>query len=224
MAVVVLTLSSAQPPSPASLSDGYLRQKVAVLVFMEPSGQKLSEMAEWILVREIRAFEAFVWRYSGKRLLVETVKIDSGRGLSEEEFLNRGPRWGYQPNLGPTIVADLERQGWTPLQFDGLLMLYEQPPTRQTPVGGVTYGRQGFSAIPLKDYIFNDTGRRYPLHLLLAHEFLHQMEQAFEAATGRPYLVSPDQGDLRTVLRRNSNGSEIEWWLLSPALGSWISH
>ena len=64
MAVVVLTLSSAQPPSPASLSDGYLRQKVAVLVFMEPSGQKLSEMTEWIVVREIRAFEAFVWRYS----------------------------------------------------------------------------------------------------------------------------------------------------------------
>ena len=223
MAVVVSTLSSAQSPSPASLSGGHLRQKVAVLVFMEPSRQKLSEMAEWIVAREIRAFEAFVWRYSGQRVLVETVKIDPGRGLSEKEFLYHGPRWGYQPKLGATIAADLERQGWTPLQFDGLVVLYEPPPTRPTPLAGVTYGLQGYSAIPLKDYTFSDAGKRYPLHLLLVHEFLHQMEQAFVATTGGPYLVSPDEGDLRTALRRNSNGSEIEWRMLSPALGSWIS-
>ena len=208
--------------SPAPSSDGYLQQKVAILIYSEPTGGNLPDGAEWILAREIRAFEAFVWRHSGKRLYVETVRIQTGRRLKKEEFMDRGPGWGHQPRFSPEIASDLKRSGWSRSQFGAMLVLYEPLPAMETPVAGATYGPKGFSTIPLTEATFAKAGRKYPLHLLLVHEFLHQLEQAFEEATGGPYLFNPDEEDLKRVLRRNYQGSEIEWRILSPALGAWI--
>ena len=60
------------------------------------------------------------------------------------------------------------------------------------------------------------------MHLVLVHEYLHQVEQAFEEIAGESYLASPDAEDLHTVLQHNARGSEIDWRMLSPLMGEWI--
>jgi hypothetical protein len=199
---------------------GHLQQRIAVLIFTEPSAGRLPDDANWILVREIRAFETFVWRYSGRKVQVEAVPIRVGRLLRPDEILDRGPFWGFLP--GPATVSTLEDSGWSRSQFDGVVVLYEPPARLKPGVAGATYGPAGFSVIPLTPLTFTESGRRYPLHLVLAHEYLHQLEVAFTESTGVSYLASPDDHDLRRVLQVNSEGSAIDWRLISPTIGSWV--
>jgi hypothetical protein len=205
----------------ATPDDGYLRQKVAILIFTAPSRSNLPDDASWIVVREIREFERYVWRNSKKKLRVETEMIRADRRLTANEFVDLGPVWGPLPD--PVVASDLERMGWSRSQFDALLVLYESPAGFEPRVSGATYGPRGFSAIPLTLSAFQAGGRRYPLHLRLAREHLLQVEDAFAESTGRSYLLSPDRTDLRRVLQLNSEGSAVEWRRISPAAGSWVS-
>lgn len=212
--------------------DGYLRQKLGILVYGQ-TGDRFAKRRAWILKREIGSFESFLWRESGRRLFVDPIVLYPGRRLEEREYIDTRSRWGYLPDFSQGVASDLKRAGFDRHDFDALIILYEPLDNRKTSLAGATYQPPDISSIPLRDETFLEGGRRHPLHRLLVHEYLHQMEFAFERIERERYLIDPDTGDweqcsaeavdeLRVELKRNSTCSEIEWSLLSPEAGTWV--
>jgi hypothetical protein len=215
-------------------ADGFLRQKIGILIYSDFANVQFPDSAQWILRREIRSFESFLWSNSDRKVYIDPVIVNPGRLLLEQEFLNAGPRWGYLPGYSSQIESDLQAAGWNRSDFDILVLLYEPLPDRDTPLAGATYLPPELSSIPLRRETFLQSGRRHPLHLLLVHEYLHQMNFLFSDAGGDTYLIDPDTdawercssgtGDeLQVALRRNATCNEVEWFLLSPESGIWVA-
>ncbi len=212
--------------------DGYLRQKLGILVYGQP-GDRIARGRDWILKREIGSFETFLWRESGRRLFVDPIVLYPGRRLKEREYIDTRSRWGYLPDFSQDVASDLKRAGFDRHDFDAIVILYEPLDNRETSLAGATYLPPDISSIPLRDETYLEGGRKHPLHRLLVHEYLHQMEFAFERIEGNRYLIDPDTEDweqcsaeavdeLQVELKQNATCSEIEWSLLSPEAGTWV--
>ncbi len=220
-------------PSGNSPADGYLRQKAAVLVYGNLHGGNFPNNAGTILDREIRAFETFLWSGTGRKLFLDTVRIRPDRSLTKKEFLFGGTRWGHLPRISERIASDMRMEGWQRTDFAIVLILYVPPDGRDTPLAGATYLPEGISSIPLREATFLEAGRKHPLHRLLVHEYLHQVEFILSGRTGRPYLVDPDRPQkppcessiadpLVEALLWTTDCKGIDWTNLSPQRGIWI--
>lgn len=215
--------------------DGYLSQRVEVLVY--PSDDRFEESDRgWILRREISLFEGYLWRHSLRRLSVEVrvnvVHRRPGRG----EFRNYGDRFGFLLDRSPEVEADLRSLGAT---GSSLLLLYDPPPDCPNRIAGRTFYEGTHSSIPLSPRYFLQSGFDRPLHLVMAHEYIHQIDLAFSrlhhpsgfldpdgaGQEGYPPCIDSEGGDrsLRTVLQFDRSCGPVDWGLLSPAYGTWIS-
>ena len=233
--VALLSATTVVAPVAAARADqdGFLRQKIGFLIYAPFGPDGVPGGANWILEREIGFFESYLWRASDRRVAAEPVILRPGRRLRTEEYLDAGRRWGYLPDFSPDIEADLRAAGWQRDDFSALVVLYQPAEEKDTPLAGATYLPAGISSVPLRPDTFLDGGRRHPLHRLLVHEYLHQMEFAFAATGADAYLFDPDTPDwqrcasdrlkdeLQVALHSNATCSEIDWMRISPERGEW---
>jgi hypothetical protein len=240
--VLVLAALVAGAPAPAPArgaspptADGYLRQTVDILVYPSDAGFDESERG-WTLRREISLFEGYLWRNSGRHLSVETRLTVIHRPLQLDEFRDYGEQFGFLLDRGPRIDNDLTERGISP---SALLLLYDPPPDRPARLAGRTFFEGCHSSIPLRGVYFEQDGFHRPLHLVLAHEYLHRIDIDFSrlhhpgefldpdgaGQAGYPSCIDPGGGDLslRTLLQFNRECGPVQWDLLAPAFGSWVS-
>lgn len=222
--------AASEPPG-----DGYLSRRVEILVY--PDDRDFERSARGLtLEREITLFEGYLWRHSLRHLAVEAHAIVVHRDLSPEEFRNYGEQFGYLLDLSPRIESDLREKG---LSHDSLILLYDSPADRPSRLAGRTFFEGGHSSIPLRDSYFLDDGFSRPLHLVMAHEFLHQIDLAFSRLGRSADFLDPDAagssqappcidaggGDLslRNILQFNRECRPVRWDLLAPAFGTWVA-
>ncbi len=232
--LAVVSLQAA-PDSPGNAGDGYLSQQVQILVY--PSDGKFEESARgWTLRREVSLFEGYLWRYSLRRLSVEARVHVLHRTLLPGEFRDYGARYGFLLDRSPEVEADLRSLG---AESSPLLLLYDSPPDRPSRLAGRTFFEGGHSSIPLSPRYFLNDGFDRPLHLVMAHEYLHQIDLAFSrlhhpsgfldpdgvGGEGNPPCIEGGGGDLslRTLLQFDRTCHPVDWELLSPTYGTWTS-
>jgi hypothetical protein len=218
----------------AGSQDGFLSQKLEILVY--PSDHRFEQSGRgWTFQREISLFQGYLWRYSLRRLSVETHIDIVHRKLLPEELLNYGPRFGFLLDRSPQVISDLRARGVSGLP---LLLLYDAPPARPSRIAGRTFIEGGYSSIPLSPRYFQDDGFDRPLHLVMAHEYLHQIDLAFSrlrrpssfldpdgaGLPGYPPCIDPGGGDLslRSILQFDSSCKPVDWEALAPAYGTWM--
>jgi len=222
--------AAAEPPG-----DGYLSRRVAILVY--PEDRDFERSARGLtLDREITLFEGYLWRHSLRHLAVEARVTVVHRDLSSEEFRNYGEQFGYLLDLSPKIESDIREKG---LSRDCLILLYDSPADRPSRLAGRTFFEGAHSSIPLRDSYFLEDGFYRPLHLVMAHEFLHQIDLAFSRLGHSADFLDPDAagspeappcidaggGDLslRSLLQFNRECRPVRWDLLAPAFGTWVT-
>ena len=226
--------AAAAPPSLGPGGDGYLTRPTVVLVYPGDSRFESSERG-LTLQREVDLFAAYLWRYSGRRLSVEPRIHVVHRSLSPREFRNYGSEFGFLLDRSPEVKEDLERLAESP---ESLLILYDPLPGLPPRLAGRTFFPGEHSSIPLRPVYFQADGFYRPLHLVLAHEFLHQVDLAFSrlkypaefldpdgaGAPGYPRCIDAGGGDLtlRTVLQYNRACEPVRYQLLAPDFGTWI--
>jgi len=215
--------------------DGYLSQRVEGLVY--PSDDRFEESDRgWVLRREVSLLEGYLWRHSLRRLSVEVRVNIVHRRLGRGEFRNYGDRFGFLLDRSPEVEADLRALSVT---ASPLLLLYDPPPDCPNRIAGRTFFEGSHSSIPLSPRYFLQSGFDRPLHLVMAHEYIHQIDLAFSrlhhpsgfldpdgaGQDGYPPCIDAGGGDrsLRTVLQFDRSCGPVDWGLLSPAYGIWIS-
>jgi hypothetical protein len=237
LAGALLVAGSALPASaaaPEPPGDGYLSRRVEILVYPNERDFERSERG-LTLEREITLFEGYLWRHSLRHLSVEAHATVIHRDLSSEEFRNYGEQFGYLLDLSPRIESDLRERS---LSHDSLILLYDSPADRPSRLAGRTFFEGSHSSIPLRDSYFRDDGFSRPLHLVMAHEFLHQIDLAFSRLGRSADFLDPDAagspeappcidsggGDLslRSLLQYNRECRPVRWDLLAPAFGIWV--
>jgi hypothetical protein len=225
--------SASAPIAPAPPSDGYLVQQVEVLVY-PADGDFDKSGRSWTLHRELSLFEGYLWRYSLRRLSVETHLDIVHRKLREDEFRDYGSRFGFLLDRSPEVESDLRGLGAT---SSALLLLYDPPADRPNRIAGRTFFEGTHSSIPLSSRYFQEDGFERPLHLVMAHEYLHQIDLAFSrlkapasfldpdgaGQADYPPCIDPGGGDLtlRTILQFDRSCHPVDWRLLSPDYGTW---
>jgi len=222
-------------PSATLPQDGYLSRNLLILVYPADTGFDSSPRG-WILRREISLFEGYLWRYSERRLAVETRFSIVHRSLRPEEFRDYGNQFGFLLDRSPQVEADIQSLGEDP---SSLVLLYDPPPDRPNRIAGRTFFAGAHSSIPLSSRYFEQDGFPRPLHLVLVHEYLHQLDLSFSrnhhpegfldpdgaGLPDYPSCIDPGGGDLsmRTLLQYNRFCRPIDWMLLAPDQGSWVS-
>ena len=227
-----LASSAVTPEQPG---DGYLSRRVEILVY--PADQDFEHSARGLtLEREITLFEGYLWRHSLRHLAVEAHATVIHRDLFPEEFRNYGEQFGYLLDLSPRIESDLRIRG---LSHDSLILLYDSPANLPPRLAGRTFFEGSHSSIPLRENYFREDGFFRPLHLVMAHEFLHQIDLAFSRLGFSADFLDPDAagsadappcidsggGDLalRDLLRFNRQCHPVRWDLLAPVFGTWVA-
>jgi hypothetical protein len=229
-----LVAAAASAPPPQS-SDGYLARRVDILVYpgtggFESSGRQLT------VDREVSLFAGYLWRHSLRRLSVDARITIVPRRLYPEEFRDYGETFGWLMDRSARVDADLKERG---LQPSSLILLYLPPADHPARLAGRTFFEGAHSSIPIRDVYFQDDGFSRPLHLVMAHEFLHQIDIEFSrlhhpaefldpdgAGTPEyPSCIDPGGGDLslRSLLQFNRECRPVRWDLLAPEHGEWIS-
>jgi hypothetical protein len=216
-------------------ADGILLQRVLVAAYLREAGPTRLGL----LQREVQQFEAYLWRHSGRKVRVEAVLARIGRSVDLAEMQGSDPRWGYALGRSERVERDLLGAGYDPASYDGLILLFDPPRGRPCLAAGLTWHGQRTSAVPLKDNLFEEGGHRHPLHFVLVHEYLHQIDSAFEEAgraagfedpdrvgrSGSPACVLP--GDeypfFRTSLQQDAQCRPPEWRALDGHMGTWIA-
>jgi len=231
-----LSVSGAAPPPDAGApGDGFLSQRVEILLYPSDGGFEASERGS-ILRREVSLLEGYLWRHSLRRLSVEVRLNVVHRRLRKEEFRDYGERFGFLLDRSPQVEADLRELGIT---ASPLLLLYDPPPECPNRIAGRTFFEGSHSSVPLSPRYFLQSGFDRPLHLVLAHEYIHQIDLAFSrlrhpsafldpdgaGQPGYPPCIDPGGGDLslRSVLRFDRSCGPVDWGLLTPAYGTWIA-
>jgi len=216
-------------------SDGYLSRRLEVLVY--PSERDFEQSPKSLtLEREISLFGGYLWRHSLRHLSVETRVTVVHRHLDPEEFRDYGEQFGFLLDRSPRVESDLRARGVDP--SSSLLILYAPPPDRPARLAGRTFFEGGHSSIPLRDTYFQEDGFFRPLHLVLAHEFLHQVDLEFSRLHHPGGFLDPDGADLgayppcidagggdlslRTLLQFNRDCGRVRWELLAPVYGTWV--
>src|SRR5713101_8569751 len=115
---------AASLPSATLPQDGYLSRKLLILVYPADAGFDSSPRG-WILRREISLFEGYLWRYSDRRLAVDTRCSILHRSLRPEEFRDYGERFGFLLDRSSQVEADIQSLGEDP---SSLVLLYDAPP------------------------------------------------------------------------------------------------
>jgi len=232
LAAPPLWSSTTAPSDPPP--DGYLSQEVQILVY--PSDLRFEESDRgWTVEREASLFQAYLWRHSLRRLSLEARVSIIHRRLLPGEFRDYGPRFGFLLDRSPQVEADLRGLGTSNLP---LLLLYDPPPDCPNRIAGRTFFEGGHSSIPLSPRYFQGQGFDRPLHLVMAHEYLHQIDLAFSrlrhpsafldpdgaGQEGYPPCIDDGGGDLslRTLLQFDRSCRPVEWNLLAPSCGTWI--
>lgn len=234
---LLLAILPAAPVLPADSGvsrDGYLSQKVEVVLYPSDQGFEESERG-WILRREVSLLEGYLWRYSLRRLSVEVRLNVVHRRLRPEEFRDYGERFGFLLDRSPEVEADLRGLG---VAGAPLLLLYDPPAGCPNRIAGRTFFEGAHSSIPLSPRYFSQSGFERPLHLVMAHEYIHQIDLAFgrlhhasafldpdgAGEAGYPPCIDPGGGDLslRSVLQFDRSCGPVDWEILSPAYGTWI--
>ncbi len=226
-------VASAQEPP----ADGILVQRVLVAAYFRDQPHRSARLA--LLEREVRMFEALLWQHSGRRLRVEATLVPVGRAISQAEVTPYSPEWGYALERSAWVEQDLQQAGHATTGYDGLILLFDPIPSRPCHAAGLTWHRQRYSSIPLKKNLFEDLGHRYPLHLVMVHEYLHQLDSAFEAAGEASGFADPDRmgrtahascvlpGDqhpfFRTTLQHDEMCRPTRWRMLDGLMGAWIT-
>ncbi|MCI0658429.1 MAG: hypothetical protein L0170_15365 [Acidobacteria bacterium] len=214
--------------------DGYLSRRVELVVY--PSDPQFEQSPRgWTLQREVSLFEGYLWRNSLRHLAVETRVTVIHRSLDPEEFRDYGAQFGFMLDRSPKVNSDLKARG---IEAPSLILLYVPPPAKPARLAGRTFYEGGHSSIPLKEVYFQENGFFRPLHLVMAHEYLHQIDLEFSKLHLPGEFLDPDGagladyppcidsggGDLslRTLLQFNRDCRQVRWELLSPAYGAWI--
>jgi hypothetical protein len=226
-------IASAAPSPTGAAPDGYLSQKVEILVYAADAGFEDSERG-WTLRREISLFEGYLWRYSLRKLSVDSRLDVVHRKLLAGEFRDYGAQFGFLLDRSAAVEADLRARGAADLP---LLILYDPPPDRPNRLAGRTFFEGRHSSIPLSSRYFMQDGFYRPLHLVMSHEYLHQIDLAFSRlrhpaefldpdGVGQldyPPCIEPGGGDLslRTLLRFDRGCGPVDWELLAPSFGTW---
>lgn len=227
---------SAGDPAPRQ-PDGILLQRVLVAVYLRDGQDRRARLG--VVEREVRQFEAFLWRDSERQVRVEATLVTILRDLDEAELEGRDPRWGFALGRDARVEGDLRRAGHDLARYDGLILLFDPPRGRPCLAAGLTWHRERYSSIPLKENLFEDAGHHYPLHLVMVHEYLHQLDSAFEAAGRASGFEDPDRvggaaesacvlpGDqypfFRTALQHDEMCRPTEWRALDGLMGTWVS-
>ncbi len=214
--------------------DGYLARRLEVVVY--PSDPHFEQSPRgWTLEREISLFEGYLWRNSLRHLAVDTRVTIVHRSLEPGEFRDYGEQFGFLLDRSPKVDSDLKSHG---IEATSLILIYVPPPGKQARLAGRTFYEGGHSSIPLKEVYFQKDGFFRPLHLVMAHEYLHQIDLEFSKLQLPGEFLDPDGagladypscidsggGDLslRTLLQFNRDCRQIRWELLSPTYGAWI--
>ena len=214
--------------------DGYLTKQVVVLVYAgEPRFDRTPRGLT--IQREVSLFEGYLWRNSMRHLSVETSVHFIDRTLGADEFRNYGEQYGFLLDRSPKVESDLRGLG---VDASSLILLYVPPPDRPARLAGRTFYEGNHSSIPLKEIYFQGDGFFRPLHLVMAHEFLHQIDLDFgrlklpgefldpdgAGLASYPACIDPGGGDisLRTLLQFNRDCQPVRWDLLAPAYGAWV--
>jgi hypothetical protein len=215
-------------------SDGILLQRVLVAAYLREAGAPRLGLLE----REVRQFEAYVWRHSDRRVRVEATLARVERPVDPAELEGEDPRWGYALGRSERVEGDLGRAGHDPARYDGLILLFDPPHGRPCLAAGLTWHGRRTSAVPLNENLFEEAGHRYPLHLVMVHEYLHQIDSAFEEAGRASGFEDPDRvgrpghaacvlpGDeypfFRTSLQQDAQCRPTEWRALDGRMGTWV--
>jgi hypothetical protein len=228
------TLAAAAAATPPESPDGYLAQRVDILVYegttdLEASGRSAT------VQREISLFAGYLWRHSLRRLSVDPRVTVIHRPLFPEEFRDYGQTFGWLMDRSARVEADLKERGLHP---SSLILLYVPPADRPPRLAGRTFFEGAHSSIPLRDVYFEDDGFSRPLHLVMAHEYLHQIDLEFSrlnhpadfldpdgaGTSSYPACIDPGGGDLslRSLLQFNRDCLPVRWELLAPEHGEWI--
>jgi len=219
---------------PPEEPDGYLSRRVEVVVYS--SDPQFDESARgWTLRREVSLFEGYLWRNSLRHLSVETRLTTIHRSLASDEFRDYGEQFGFLLDRSPKVDADLRARG---IEAASLILIYEPPPGKPARLAGRTFYEGGHSSIPLKEVYFLENGFFRPLHLVMAHEYLHQIDLEFSklhlpgefldpdgaGAADYPNCIDSGGGDLslRTLLQFNRDCRRVRWDRLAPTYGEWI--
>ena len=235
VAAALAGLPSGEPARPQP--QGILLQRVLVAVYLRDDAEQRSRLA--VVEREVRQFEAFLWRDSERQVRVEATLVPIPRSLSEGDLQGRDLRWGYALARSARVEEDLHGAGYDPARYDGLILLFDPPRARPCLAAGLTWHRERYSSIPLKETLFEDAGHHFPLHLVMVHEYLHQLDSAFEAAGRATGFEDPDRigsipdsacvlpGDLypffRTALQHDEMCRPTDWKALDGLMGTWVS-
>lgn len=215
-------------------TDGYLVRDVAVLVYPEDVGFESSDRA-WTVRREVTLFEGYLWRYSGRRLSVNAHLSIIHRTLQAGEFRDYGRQFGFLLDRSPQVDADLRALGES---ASSVLLIYDPPPDRPNRIAGRTFFGGNHSSVPLSSRYFEGDGFLRPLHLVMVHEYLHQIDLAFSRVHHPAEFLDPDgvgevdypscidragaDRSMRSLLVYNRSCQPISWNLLSPDSGTWI--
>jgi len=214
--------------------DGYLARRVEVVVYSSDPHFDESPRG-WTLRREVSLFEGYLWRNSLRHLSVEARLTIIQRSLDDGEFRDYGEQFGYLLDRSPKVNADLKARG---IEATSLILIYEPPSGKPARLAGRTFYEGGHSSIPLKEVYFLENGFFRPLHLVMAHEYLHQIDLEFSklhlpgefldpdgaGLVGYPDCIDSGGGDLslRTLLQFNRECQQVRWDRLAPTYGEWI--
>jgi len=223
----------AAAPSVPGETDGYLTQRVDILVYGGPGFE--GSPRGLTVQREVSLFAGYLWRYSLRHLSVEPRVTLIDRPLQPDEFRDYGETFGWLMDRGPRVDADLGERGLHPA---ALILLYVPPADRPPHLAGRTFFEGAHSSIPLRDVYFRDDGFARPLHLVMAHEYLHQIDLEFSrlhhpaefldpdgaGTADYPACIDPGGGDLslRSLLQFNRDCRPVRWELLAPEHGEWV--
>ena len=231
----LLLLASARSWADApAAQDGYLSRRVEVLIYGgQPHFERTSQGAT--VERELSLFEGYLWRYSLRHLSIDAHATYLDRALEKDEFRDYGERYGFLLDRSSKVEADLKALNLSP---SSLILLYEPPPDRPARIAGRTFFEGNHSSIPLREIYFEGDGFYRPLHLVMAHEFLHQIDREFSrlklpgefldpdgaGLADYPSCIDPGGGDLslRTLLQFNRLCQPVRWDLLAPSYGVWV--
>src|SRR5262245_59187947 len=230
---LAMAAPAASDPPPGS-PDGYLSRRVDILVYAGGAGFEPSERGLTV-EREVSLFAGYLWRYSLRRLSVDPRLTVIHRPLFPQEVRDYVEAFGWLMDRSARVDADLRERGLRP---SSLILLYVPPADRPPRLAGRTFFEGAHSSIPLRDVYFRDEGFSRPLHLVMAHEFLHQIDLEFSrlhhpaefldpdgAGTPEyPTCIDPGGGDLslRSLLQFNRDCRPVRWELLAPEHGEWI--
>jgi hypothetical protein len=215
-------------------ADGILLQRVLVAAYLR--GGEAVRLG--LLQREVSQFESYLWRHSGRKVRVEATLAFIDRPIDPAELQGSDPRWGYALGRNDQVERDLRGAGYEPGSFDGLILLFDPPRGRPCLAAGLTWHGERTSAVPLKEDLFQEDGHRYPLHYVMVHEYLHQIDSAFEEAGRGTGFEDPDRvgrpgsracvlpGDeypyFKTSLQHDALCRPTEWRVLDGLMGTWI--